>query len=201
MLLWWVPLSCSSLGKLLPYVFCISLPAHCAFCCGMCLSQSDIMHLNSDTYFFRRLWGHVSRRELLYLPLMPIILPLSITALVNAMLPPAHRLVTKKMIINEVKPGKHPKLIHLLIFSTRKLFPLSALENKVCFKKSICISLTKCQLTSWQLFELYGYNSLSPQQPSKSKNNNTESRGCFLDQFLRPDLTSNGTRSSNRKQG
>lgn len=71
--------------------------------------------------------------ELLHLPLMPIIHPLSITALVNAMLPPAHMLVTKKTSINEIKLGKHPKLMQLLVLSTRKLFLLLSLGNKVFF--------------------------------------------------------------------
>lgn len=71
--------------------------------------------------------------ELLHLPLIPIIHPLSITALANAMLSPAHMLVTKKASINEVKPGKHPKLMQLLVPSTRKLFLLSSIGNKVFF--------------------------------------------------------------------
>lgn len=76
------------------YVFCISLPAHCAFRCGMCLSQSDIMHLSS----YASSLGDCGSmcRALLHLPLMPITYPLSITAHVNAMLPPAHMLVTRK---------------------------------------------------------------------------------------------------------
>lgn len=72
-------------------------------------------------------------QELLHLPLMPITHPLYIIALVNAMFPPAHILVTKKTSINEVKSGKYPKLMQLLVLSTRKLFPLSSLENKAFF--------------------------------------------------------------------
>lgn len=60
-LLWWGALSRSSLGELLPYDFCVSLPDYCAFCCGTCLSQSDIRNLNFYTSFCRGLWKHVLR--------------------------------------------------------------------------------------------------------------------------------------------
>lgn len=159
---------------------------------GLWLSQNDVC---VDSSSFRGWWQHGTGQELLlHLPLMSITHPLSTEGGINAFV---SWLLRQWALMNP----------YLLKHSVSMWLPgplyqedgFIILSRESTLFKNITVSLAKCQLTLWQLLELHAHNSLSPWQPSKSKNDNTASRRQFLDLLLRPNLTSNGTRSSNRK--